>query len=161
LMLFPFGYAPNGWAQCNGQILSIQQNQALFALLGTTFGGNGTTTFALPNLMGRTPIMSSAAYPLGSAAGEATHTLTIAEVPAHVHSLQGTANAANSPSPKGNLPGKTTFNAYVPSSANLATAPMQNGTLQPAGGSQPHENRTPFLTMNWCIALTGIFPSQN
>jgi microcystin-dependent protein len=161
-MLFPFGFAPKGWVPCNGQLMAINQNQALFALLGTTFGGDGRATFGLPNLQGLTPIMSGAGYTLGSTGGQATHTLTINEVPTHTHSLQATANGASTPAATGNLPAKTTFNAYTPSAGSPpATQPMNNGTLLPYGGSQAHENRTPFVVMNWCIAVSGIFPSQN
>jgi microcystin-dependent protein len=160
LMLFAFDRAPLGWAPCDGRTLPIEGNDALFQLIGKTFGGDGVTNFKLPNLTGSTPIMASGtAYPLGTAGGEATHTLTLNEVPAHNHSLRATSTDATSPAPAGNLLATPAFNAYVTSTANPPNA-MQSGTLQPYGGGQPHENRTPYLVMNWCIALTGIFPTQ-
>jgi microcystin-dependent protein len=160
LALFPWGLVPKYWAPCQGQTMSIAQNQALFALLGTTFGGNGTTTFNLPDLRGRTPIMVSSDFPLGSQAGEEMHRLTIAEVPPHTHQLQAANVGADATKPNGNLPGNTTGSLTIyqqnPDGSTLAP-----GTMSPYGGSQPHENRTPFLAMNWCIALSGIFPSRN
>ncbi|MGO9228073.1 MAG: phage tail protein [Bryobacteraceae bacterium] len=160
LMLFAFGYAPVGWAPCNGQTLPIQGNQPLFSLIGNLFGGDGVTNFKLPNLAGLTPIMASGTvYPLGATGGEATHTLTLNEVPSHNHSLRATGAVANSPSPTADLLATPSFNAYVNSSANPPNT-MQSGTLQPFGGGQPHENRTPYLVMNWCIALSGYYPTQ-
>ena len=160
LMLFAFGYAPVGWAPCDGRTLPIQGNEALYSLIGNLFGGDGVTQFKLPNLAGSTPIMASGtAYPLGAAGGEATHTLTIAEVPAHTHTLRATGAGANTPAPTGDLLATPSFNAYVTSAANPPNT-MQSGTLQPSGGGQAHENRTPYLVMNWCIALTGYYPTQ-
>ena len=161
LQLFAFGYAPKGWAVCSGQTLPINQNQALFSLLGTTFGGNGVTTFQLPDLRGRTPISFGPNYNMGQAAGEEIHTLTIAEIPAHMHTLYGTSNAANLSASANNLLGKTAGNltVYNPAAQSLTT--LNPASVTSAGGSQPHENRTPYMAMTWCIALQGIFPSRN
>ncbi|UGY18284.1 phage tail protein [Bradyrhizobium septentrionale] len=157
IRMMSFGFAPKGWAFCNGQVLPINQNQALFSLLGTTYGGNGTTTFALPNLQGKVPLHMGSGFALGQTAGETSHTLTIAEMPQHPHTFQGTTNNADNPVVTGNL---------MATSANLYTAASNLTTLDPstvgnAGGSQPHENMQPYLTLNFCIALQGIFPSRN
>jgi len=157
IRIMSFGYAPKGWAQCNGQLLPINQNQALFALLGTTYGGNGQTTFALPDLRDRVPIHTGNGHVLGERAGEEAHTLAVAELPAHTHVLAGTSTNADSPIPTGNLLGAAN-NAYA-SPANLTT--LHPSTISSAGGSQPHENRQPFLALNFCIALQGIFPSTS
>jgi microcystin-dependent protein len=157
LMLASWNYTTQGWAQCNGQLMPIAQNQALFALLGTTYGGDGRVTFALPNLQGRTPVGFGNGINLGQAGGEEYHTLLASEVPLHGHTLQA-ASGANSTKPGGNLVaggGATLFTG----AANLGA--MSAGTIGNTGGSQPHENRQPYLVMNWCIALQGIFPSQN
>jgi microcystin-dependent protein len=157
LILAPFGFAPRGWAQCNGQIMAINQNQALFALLGTFFGGNGVQTFALPNLQGRTPIGMNDAFPIGANGGEAQHTLTQSEVPSHSHNLQAATTGANGNSPTGAILAGGGANIFVPSANLKAMFPQNLATV----GGQFHENRQPYLVMNWCIALTGIFPSRN
>ena len=154
--MMAFSKVPRGWALCNGQLLPINQNQALFSILGTTYGGNGVTNFALPNLQGRVPIHASDSNPLGSSLGEASHTLTIAELPGHTHAL----NASTEPGKTGPT-GHTVANAklYVPgASPNTTLSPH---SLAPAGASQPHENRQPFTTVNFIIALVGIFPSRS
>jgi microcystin-dependent protein len=154
---FSFNFAPKGWALCNGQILPINQNQALFSLLGTTYGGDGQTTFALPNLMGRVPIHTGNGHTLGERGGGETHTLTVSEMAPHFHYTAGTNNTADSNSPAGKTwadPGLSNFHT----SANIG---MNSGAIAPAGGSQPHLNMQPFLTLNYCIALQGIFPSPN
>jgi len=160
LQLFPFGYAPKGWAVCAGQTMQISQNQALFSLLGTTYGGNGIQTFQLPDLRGRTPVGIGPGFNQGQAGGEETHTLSIQEVPAHSHALTGTSAAAGLSVSAHNVLAKTAGNltAY-----NTAASPsnMNPASITPAGGGTPHENRSPFLAMTWCIALTGIFPSRN
>jgi microcystin-dependent protein len=163
LMLFPFNYAPKGWAQCNGQLLAINQFQALFALLGTTFGGNGTTNFALPNLQGRTPVGTGgqANVTLGQTGGEEQHTLSAAEVPPHSHRLQAVTSGANQAVPNGNLLATTSGAATIYNASGQNPTQLNLQTISTAGGGQPHENRTPYLVMNWCIALVGIFPSQN
>ena len=142
---------------CNGQILPINANQALFALLGTTYGGDGIRTFALPNLQGRAPVGFGNGIALGQVGGEEFHTLLPNEVPSHTHPLMAAA-AANLTKPAGALVASGGENLFTGAS-NLVALSAQ--TLANTGGGQPHENRQPFLVMNWCIALQGIFPSQN
>ena len=158
LRCFSFGFAPRGWALCNGQLLPIGQNQALFALLGTTFGGNGQTTFALPNLQGRTPVhANSGQVVLGQSAGTETVTLTTQQLPSHTHQCMSNAGAVNSGTPVNNTWGTESTGAYAASS----TGNMNATAIGNTGNSQPHINLQPFLTINFCIALQGIFPSQN
>ncbi|MGN6528992.1 MAG: phage tail protein [Burkholderiaceae bacterium] len=161
IRLTSFPFAPRGWAFCNGQLLPINQNQALFAVIGTYYGGNGVSNFALPDLRGRIALHQSGALPIGTAAGAEAHTLTAAEMPSHAHPMHASAKPAASSSPAGamlatGLRGGTPF--YAPATALVPLAPP---TVAPAGGGQPHENRPPFLTLNYIIALEGIFPSQN
>ncbi len=164
IRIFTFNYAPQGWALCNGQLLPINQNQALFSLLGTTYGGNGQTTFALPDLRGRVQLHMGNAHTLGESAGEESHTLSQSEMPTHLHMLSGnnavTGNAANATqlSPVGNFWANSGKNGYTTAAANASMSPA---TVSNVGGSQPHENRSPFLTLSFCIALQGIFPSRN
>jgi microcystin-dependent protein len=155
IRLFSFGFPPQGWALCNGQLLPINQNQALFSLLGTTFGGNGQTNFALPDMRGRVPIHVGGGHTLGERAGEQAHTLSISELPSHTHVLQGTSTNAETNAPSGALLA-TSNNIYAqPASlTSLAAAAVTN-----IGGSQAHLNMQPFLTLSFCIALQGIFPS--
>jgi len=158
IRIFSFNYAPQGWAQCNGQFLPINQNQALFSLLGTTYGGNGQTTFALPDLRGRVPMHNGNSLTLGQKAGEEAHTLTMSEMPAHTHQMKGSPDNPTVAPPTNNFwASNTSFTPYGPV-ADTAMSPQSIGN---AGGSQPHENRSPFLTLNCCIALQGIFPSRN
>lgn len=157
IKMMSFSFPPKGWAFCNGQTMPINQNQALFSLLGTTYGGNGMTTFALPNLQGKVPVHMGSGFALGQTGGEASHTLSIAEMPQHPHVFQGTTNNADNPAVTGNL---------MATSANLYTAANNLTTLDPstvgnAGGSQAHENMQPYLAVSFCIALQGIFPTQN
>jgi microcystin-dependent protein len=158
--LMGFGYPPKGWALCNGQLLPINQNQALFSILGTTYGGNGQTTFALPNLQGRVPTHTGNGLALGETGGEAAHTLSSAEIPAHQHAVTGSSEPATSGVPGGGvvLAASVGAPAYAPPSNLVA---MDPGSVQSVGGGQAHENRQPFLTVSFCIALVGIFPSQN
>jgi microcystin-dependent protein len=158
IRIFSFNFPPKGWAFCNGQFLPINQNQALFALLGTTYGGNGQTTFALPNLQNRIPISMGDGFTLGQAGGQDAHTLTQAEMPEHIHSLNASSADANAPVPTNNVLADASFNIYG-QVANLVTLNPQ--TVQNVGGSQPHENRQPYTVLNFCIALQGIFPSRN
>jgi microcystin-dependent protein len=166
IRLMSFNFAPKGWAFCNGQVLPINQNQALFSLLGTTYGGNGTSTFALPNLEGRVPIHEGPDgfgnnYTLGQSAGESTHTLSIQELPPHGHTLQASNAAAGSESPAGATPAQPA--AAVGAIYGPATTPaiMAPQAIANAGSSQPHNNMQPYLVITFCIALVGIFPSQN
>lgn len=155
--IMSFGFAPRGWALCNGQLLPINQNQALFSLLGTIYGGDGRTTFALPDLRGRTPIHVGDGLLQGQRGGEQSHTLTSPELPAHAHIAQGTATKADSALPGRNYLGAAE-NVYA-RAANLR--PLHPTSISHAGGSQPHENMQPYLTLSFCIALQGIFPSRN
>jgi microcystin-dependent protein len=160
LKIVSFNFPPKGWALCNGQFLPIAQNQALFALLGTTYGGNGQTTFQLPDLRGRTPIHMSAGFDLGQKAGEEAHTLTIQEMPQHVHFAQASSTAAtvDTPSSSTLLGGSAPNDLYTGAAGLVAMIPS---TLTNFGGSQPHPNMQPYSVLNVIIALQGIFPSQN
>lgn len=156
LMPVGFNFAPKNWALCNGQILPINQNQALFSLLGTSYGGDGRVTFGLPNLQGRTPISIGNGFIIGQVGGETAHTLTIAEVPAHTHTVNAAGSGGNNQAPAGALlagGGPPVF-----ASATNLTA-MNSGTIALYGGSQPHENQQPYLVITWCISLVGVFPS--
>jgi microcystin-dependent protein len=157
IRIFSFNFPPKGWALCNGQILPINQNQALFALLGTTYGGNGVSTFALPNLQGSMPVHQGNGFTLGQVGGELSHTLTIPEMPTHTHPAKASANPADLGAPANNFWANGNQPAYA-SSANSTMAP---NALSNVGGNQPHNNQSPFLVLSFCIALQGIFPSQN
>ena len=157
IRIFSFTFAPKGWTQCNGQLLPINQYQALFSLLGTTYGGDGRVNFALPNLQTNTPLHMGNGQVLGGRGGEQAHTLVMNEMPTHIHTWGVTNTAANQPGPAGNMLGAVA--EYNTSAANLT--PMYPQLLGPIGGSQPHQNMQPFLTLNFCIALSGIFPSRN
>jgi microcystin-dependent protein len=157
LRMLSFAFPPKGWALCNGQILSINQNQALFSLLGTTYGGNGQTTFALPDLRGRVPIHVGAGHTLGQQGGEQSHTVSVNELPSHLHAAAGSANAGDTVIPTGAVLGGLA-GSYGPAT-NLTT--LSSSALASVGGSQPHQNMQPFLTLNFSIALVGIFPSRN
>ena|ERR1051326_8622946 len=157
IRIFSFGFPPKGWALCDGQLLPINQNQALFSLLGTTYGGDGRVNFALPNLISRVPIHMGNGHTLGERGGEQGHTLSLGELSAHLHVFQGTNAQVNTRDPTSNLVGGT-FQVYNASAANLTS--LQPSTLGPVGGSQAHLNMQPFLVLNMCIALQGIFPSQ-
>jgi microcystin-dependent protein len=157
IRIMSFNFPPKGWAFCNGQLLPINQNQALFSLLGTTFGGNGQTTFALPDLRGRTPIHVGSGHTLGERAGEQAQTLSIAQLPTHTHTFSAAATDGDTVTPTGNRPGQF---------SNLYRAPTNFVAMDPAsvsntGGSQAHLNMQPFLTLSFSIALQGIFPSPN
>jgi microcystin-dependent protein len=157
IRIFSFGFPPKGWALCNGQLLPINQNQALFALLGTTFGGDGRVNFGLPNLQGRIPVHVGAGFVLGQNAGEVAHTLNSAEMPLHTHVPAANSNPANLGSPPSNVWANGNQTAY----AGTANTTMNPACVSAVGGSQPHENRPPFLALNFGIALQGIFPSRN
>ena len=158
IRIFPYAQVPtgDGWAQCNGQLLPINQNQALFSLLGTTFGGNGQTTFALPDLRGRTPIHVGSGHTLGERGGEQAHTLSIAELPQHTHVAQATSATGDTPLAPTNLLADSPSQLYAAPGALTSLHPTSVATV---GGSQAHLNMQPFLTLNFGIALIGIFPS--
>jgi microcystin-dependent protein len=158
IKMVSFDFPPRGWALCNGQLLPINQNQALFSLLGTTYGGDGRVTFALPDLRGRTPIHEGAGHTLGERAGQEAHTLSVAELPEHNHAVMVSTDPADSPIPTGNVLASS-LNEFYTSAANLVA--LQVGTVGNAGGGQAHNNMQPFLVINFCIALQGIFPSRN
>ena len=158
IRLMSFVFAPRGWALCNGQLLPINQNQALFSLLGTTFGGDGRVNFALPDLRGRAPIHVGSGHTLGERGGEQAHTLSIAELPQHAHVANASQSPAttNTPSNTQVLAQSTGDQAWGPASNLVA---MASDAILPTGGSQAHLNMQPFLTLSFCIALQGIFPS--
>lgn len=158
-----FNFAPRGWAFCDGQILPINQNQSLYSLLGTTYGGDGRTSFALPDLRGRTPIHVGASngtpHTLGQKSGEETHILSLNETPAHNHGVQVSTAAADSPTPSGTVLAQAEMIYHNPTGVPKTT--MNNATLTNAGGGQAHDNMQPYLAVNFCIALRGLFPSRN
>ena len=162
IRIFSFNFPPKGWAFCNGQLLPINQNQALFALLGTTYGGNGQTNFALPNFRGRMPMHRGNGHILGEAGGVESVTLNASQMPAHSHGIPCSSAAGTSRSPAGAVFAREKSGQALPYSNRGANATL-NATLAPstAGGSQPHNNMPPFGVLNFCIALQGIFPSQN
>jgi microcystin-dependent protein len=156
IRIMSFGFAPKGWAMCNGQLLPINQNQALFSLLGTTYGGDGRVNFGLPNLQGNVPIHMGSGFTLGQKGGEQAHTISIAELPTHVHVANATNANGTAAVPGGAVLGAVN-NAYS-QPTNLTS--INPATISNAGGSQAHLNMQPFLTLTFCIALQGIFPSQ-
>lgn len=169
IMIFSFGITPKYFALCNGQLLPINQNQALFSLLGTTYGGNGQTTFALPNFIGKTPIHVGNGFTQGQTGGQESHTLNITEIPQHNHTLgsgdvkaKTGATNANKLTPEGNYyatnPALTGRFSNQTDTGMYNNAPFNTGTI---GAGQSHENRMPFLVLNYCICLVGIFPSRN
>lgn len=164
LMLVPYNYAPRGFALCQGQLMAISQNTALFSLLGTFYGGDGRSTFGLPDLRGRVPVSTGqgpglSLYDLGQTGGEESVTLNSSQMPAHTHSLNaGTVPPVTASSAAGNVLGQGT---KIYSTGTAANAQLSAGALAASGGSQPHENRMPTLTMNWIIATQGIFPQRS
>lgn len=158
IKIISWNFAPQGWAFCNGQFLPINQNQALFSLLGTTYGGNGQTTFALPDLRGRAPLHRGQQNTLGTRAGQEAHTVTQSEMPTHTHILQASSQDGTVLTPAGNVLGKRASEPYhAPTNLGL----MKPDTVSNVGGSQPHNNMQPYLVLNYIIALIGIFPSHN
>jgi microcystin-dependent protein len=164
IRIFPFSFAPRGWAFCDGQLLPISQNTALFALLGTTYGGDGRSTFALPNLQGRAPVHSGqgvglSPHQLGETGGRETVALSESEIPAHSHTMLAQSGAANSRIPTGRtLAHPARGMTYASPSPNIA--PLANDALAPAGARAAHNNMMPYLTLYFCIALQGVFPSR-
>jgi microcystin-dependent protein len=164
IRMFGFNFAPQGWALCDGQVLPISQNEALFALLGTTYGGDGTTTFALPNLQSRVPIHQGhgaglSNYVAGHAGGTETVKLTATQMPSHTHSVEASSSAATSNTPKGSALAQSASHIYT---AQPDTSTVMNANMiGHSGGSAPHTNIQPYLAVNFCIALTGIFPAQS
>ena len=159
IKIVSFNFAPKGWALCNGQLLPINQNQALFALLGTTYGGNGQTNFALPNLRGRVPIHFDSGHTLGETAGSTSNTLNIQQLPTHLHLMQGTTQDGSGPVPSSAL--LSTANNMYQSPAGGGLTALNPASVTNVGGSQPHNNMMPYLVLNFIIALQGIFPSRN
>ena len=159
LRIVSFNFAPKGWAMCNGQFLPINQNQALFSLLGTMYGGNGQTTFALPDLRGRLPMHVGSGHTQGEAGGSEAVTLSLSQLPAHTHFVNGTGAAADTANPTNAFWASGGQQIYSTGGSLAAMAP-QAVPVQ-IGGSQPHENRSPILTLNFIIALIGVFPSRN
>lgn len=162
IRVFPFNFAPTGWAMCNGDTLSISQNTALFSLLGTQFGGNGTTNFSLPNLQGNVPIDQGSGAGLtsriiGEVGGTPTVTLTVNEIPSHTHAVTCAATGTTDNPLDAVFAGSQEGNAYAPSGTMVN---MNAAAVGPAGGNLPHNNMPPYLALNFCIALTGIFPSR-
>jgi len=158
IKLISWNFAPRGWAFCNGQLLPINQNQALFSILGTTYGGDGRVNFALPNLQGRVPVHTGNEITLGESSGEISHTITSAELPAHVHLLNAVNTAPNQTSPSGGyLSTLSSDNAYSPPGNAVAGLIGTSAVV----ASQPHNNMQPYLVLNFVIALTGVFPSRN
>lgn len=155
-----FNFAPRGWALCDGQVLPINQNQSLYSLLGTTYGGDGRTSFALPDLRGRTPIHKNQSHVLGQSAGEETHRLTIEEMPRHTHVVKASSDNAEQTNPQGRSFARARENIYAPYDAANAVA-MAANILMSAGGGQAHDNMQPYQTLNFCIAMQGLFPSRN
>ena len=155
-----FGFAPKGWAFCSGQLLPINQNQALFSLLGTTYGGNGQTTFALPDFRGRVPIHVGTGFTLGQAGGKEYHTLRQSEMTEHNHFVSATNTKGSFIVPNGNLPANSAPSTFYNGSTSKPVI-MNTVTISNSGGGQPHENRQPYSVLMFCIALQGIYPSQN
>lgn len=161
IRMFSFIFPPQGWALCNGQLLPINQNQALFSLLGTTFGGDGRVNFALPDLRARVPIHVGEGHTLGERGGEQAHTLSINELPEHTHSIMAKALDAASNSPSNKVWAAPAISAYHTGGPGGVGVAMDAATITNTGGSQAHLNMQPFLTISFCIALQGIFPSPN
>jgi microcystin-dependent protein len=162
IKIVSFNFPPKGWALCNGQLLPINQNQALFALLGTTYGGNGQTNFALPNLRGRVPIHFGGSHDLGEAAGSTSVTVNIQQLPTHAHIAQGVSDIGDVQTPVGNFLAAVDTAVFESIYADPSSLLAMNAQgISSVGGSQPHNNMMPYLVLNFIIALQGIFPSQN
>lgn len=166
IRIFPFNFAPKGWAFCDGQILPLSQNTALFSLLGTTYGGDGKSNFALPNMQGNAPMHPGqgpglSPHDLGETGGSDTVTLIESEIPSHSHSLMSSTTNSSKPSPGGNVLARVTgASPYVAGTPAPPLVQFSSNALAPAGGDQPHNNMQPYLTLNFCIALQGVFPPR-
>jgi microcystin-dependent protein len=161
IRMFGGNFAPAGWAFCNGQLIAISENDALFNLIGTTYGGDGQSTFALPDLQGRIPVHEGSGYVLGQAGGVETVTLTVGQVPAHNHPLVGSASNATTTSPTGNVAGTSAEVTVLPYGTDNPPTTLATQSVSPQGGSQPHDNFQPYLCVNFIISLYGIYPTQN
>jgi microcystin-dependent protein len=161
IRMFSGNFAPAGWAMCNGQLLAINQNQALFAIIGTFYGGNGINNFALPNLQGNVAIHQGNGFQVGQVGGEQAVTLTSAQMPSHSHTAQCVNAKANKPNPTGNVWAQDAAGTTAEYSNAAPGAAMAPSAIAPAGGNQPHDNMQPYLTVTFIIALQGIFPSRN
>jgi microcystin-dependent protein len=165
IRILPTNFAPRGWAFCNGQLLPLSQNTALFSLLGTTYGGNGQSTFALPDLQGNVPMHPGqgpglSLRDLGESSGTTSVTLLVSEIPAHAHTLSGANTPADSPTPGGAVPARVSGATPYRAVAGATLAAMAPNALAPAGASLPHNNLMPYLVLNFCIALQGVFPPR-
>jgi microcystin-dependent protein len=158
IKIMSFDFAPKGWAQCNGQLLPINQNQALFSLYGTQFGGDGRVNFALPDFRGRTAIHQGEGFVIGERFGESAHTLSLAETPVHTHEVDASPADGTQPVPGGAFLARTTNQIYAQPPGSVTLNPL---TIGNSGGSQPHDNSQPYLVLNFCCALQGVFPSRN
>ncbi len=157
IRMFAGNFAPQGWSFCDGSLIPISENDALFNLIGTTYGGDGQSTFALPDLRSRVPVHAGPGFTLGQAGGEETVTLTVQQIPAHIHVPQAKSAAGNRASPAGSVWAASSLNQYT---ANTPSSSMDAAALGSAGGSQPHDNMVPFLVVNFILSLFGVFPSQ-
>jgi len=166
IRIFPFNFAPKGWAFCDGQILPLSQNTALFSLLGTTYGGDGKSNFALPDMQGNAPMHPGqgpglSLHDLGETGGSETVSLLESEIPSHSHTTMAFASVGNRTTPAGNAISRVTGSTpFVPGSPTPALVTMSDSSIAPAGGDQPHNNMQPYLTLNFCIALQGVYPPR-
>src|SRR5215472_14635650 len=166
IRIFPFNFPPKGWAFCDGQLLPLSQNTALFSLLGTTYGGDGKSNFALPNLQGSAPMFNGqgpglSLHDLGETGGSDTVTLLESEIPSHTHALQASSHNANVGTPSASVAlGRSSPATMYKTPAGAQPVPMNGSAVAPAGGDQPHNNLMPYLTLNFCIALQGVFPPR-
>jgi len=158
--IFAGNFAPAGWMFCEGQLLPISEYETLFQLIGTTYGGDGESTFALPDLRGRLPLHQGGAFTLAETGGVESVTLTVSQIPAHSHALLGTGNFATTTSPQGNVAAKASVVNISAYGTDQPTTPVSPASVGPAGGSQPHDNFQPYLCVDFIISLFGIFPSQ-
>lgn len=161
IRLFGGTFAPNGWATCDGQLLPISENDVLFNLIGTTYGGDGQTTFALPDLRGRVPVHKGQQHAIGQSGGSESVTLTVTQLPAHTHPLQASTAVAAASDPSGQVPAATAEATTFAYGTDAPATTLHPGTVAPAGGSQPHENMQPFLAVQFIISLYGIYPTPS